>query len=170
MYHAKPDHHTPSLIHGDWISESLQIGLEDHWFVLIHQLPVRVQILLNRHHAVFVCCCWPSKHRGRAYVSEASAWEKQAGRFFFALDEFNIVWLWRAIQYTKGSVYVISTYICQTNGPNPAKYTWSLWPMGMEVEKQHTYEALADDQRNPPSIVWCRGRIGSKHQVSLINH
>ena len=34
MYDTKPDHHTPSLKHGDWITESLQIGVEDHWFVL----------------------------------------------------------------------------------------------------------------------------------------
>lgn len=63
-------------------------------------------------------------------------------------------------------MYVILTYICQTNGPNLGKYTYiyiyiHMDPMGMEVEKQHTYEALTDDQSNPPSIVWCRDRLKS---------
>ena len=130
MYDAKPDHHTPSLKHGDWITESLQIGVEDHWFVLIHQLPVRVK-RKKRRHAVFVCCCWPSKQRGRAYVSEASAWEK-AGRFFVALVFFllrTIVWLWEAISHRIRVCYIdlhLPNKI-QTKGPNLGKYTWSLW-------------------------------------------
>ena len=172
MYHAKPDHHTPSLIHGDWISESLQIGVEDHWFVLIHQLPVRVQILLNRRHAVFVCCCWPSKHRGRAYVSEASAWEKQARRFFFCSGFWLlriIVWLWRAIQYPTGSMYVILTYICQTNGPNLGKYiyiyTWILW---VWRSKNNTFMKHWLMYRGILLVLFDVG-IGSNHQASLIH-
>lgn len=77
----------------------------------------------------------------------------------------------RAIQYPTGSMYVILTYICQTNGPNLGKYTyiytytWILW---VWRSKNNTLTKHWLMTRAIHLVLFDVG-IGSNHQASLIH-